>query len=320
MESWIVRIAEHGYVILFAIAFLETFGLPIPASLALLAAGAAAARGLLNPWWALAGSIACIASGDTLMFLMGRHTGWWLLTLLCRLSFNPDSCILRSADAFHRRGRTLLVIAKFIPGINTMAPPLAGSMNMRFAQFLRLDAAGASLYAGGYFTAGFLFSDALGSLTRGYESFGRILGWIAVTAVALYIGIRIWTWQKGRQLREAPFVEPAEAAREMAAGRAILYDVRSHGYYQPKAMRIEGSRRLDPNALDQAQLDFPLDKHVYVYCTCRGEATSAEVAHILRQRGVRTSVIKGGLHAWKKAGLPLETIPAEELGALPVFE
>jgi len=320
MESWIARVAEHGYLIVFAIAFLETFGVPIPAALALLAAGAACARGLLNPWWTLAGSIACIASGDTVMFLMGRHTGWWLLSLLCRLSWNPESCILRSADAFYRRGRTLLVIAKFLPGINTMAPPLAGSMNMRYARFLPLDAAGATLYAGGYFTAGFLFSDALGSFTRGYESFSHILGWIVAAAVVVYIGIRIWTWRKASGLREAPFVEPAEAARELAAGRAMVYDVRSHGYYQPKAMRIEGSRRLDPNALNHAEIEIPAGKLVYVYCTCLREATSAQVAHILRGKGVLSSVIKGGLAAWKKAGLPLEAIPAEELAALPVFD
>jgi membrane protein DedA with SNARE-associated domain/rhodanese-related sulfurtransferase len=319
MESWIARLAGHGYLILFAVAFLETFGLPIPAALALLVAGAACARGLLNPWWAAGGSMVCIATGDTLMFLLGRHTGWWLLSLLCRLSLNPESCILRSADAFYRRGRTLLVIAKFLPGINTMAPPLAGSMNMRYAQFLRLDAAGAALYAGGYFTVGFLFSDALKSITRGYQAFGQIFGWIVAAAVAVYLGSRVWTWRKARELREAPFVEPAEAARELAGGTAVIYDVRSHGYYEPKAMRIEGSRRLDPNALNQGELHFPLDKQVYVYCTCFREATSAQVAHTLRSRGVLCSVIRGGLQAWKKAGLPLEAIPAEEMAVLPVF-
>ena len=85
-----------------------------------------------------------ITISDTLMFLMGRYTGWWLLGILCRVSLNPESCILRSADSFYRRGRALLVMAKFIPGINTMAPPLAGCMNMRFTQFLRLDLAGAA--------------------------------------------------------------------------------------------------------------------------------------------------------------------------------
>jgi membrane protein DedA with SNARE-associated domain/rhodanese-related sulfurtransferase len=320
MESWIARIAEHGYLILFAIAFLETFGLPIPAALALLVAGAASARGLLNPWLTVGGAITAIATGDTLMFLLGRHTGWWLLSLLCRLSLNPESCILRSADAFYRRGRTLLVIAKFLPGINTMAPPLAGSMNMRYLQFVRLDGAGAALYAGAYFTVGFLFSDALGKLTRGYQTFGHIAAWVIGVAVVAYLAVRVWTWRKARALREAPFVEPAAAALELAGGTAVVYDVRSHGYYEPKAMRIEGSRRLDPNALNQVEHDFPLDQQVYVYCTCVREATSAQVAHILRQKGVLCSVIRGGLQAWKKAGLPLEAVPAEEMALLPVFD
>jgi membrane protein DedA with SNARE-associated domain/rhodanese-related sulfurtransferase len=320
VESWIARLAEHGYLILFAVAFLETFGLPIPAALALLVAGAASARGLLNPWWAGGGAFLCIATGDTLMFLMGRYTGWWLLSMLCRLSLNPESCILRSADAFYRRGRTLLVIAKFLPGINTMAPPLAGSMNMRFTQFIRLDAMGALLYAGGYFTVGFLFSDALESITRGYQTFGRIMGWVVAVGLVVYVANRIRTYRKTRELRQAHFVEPAEAARELLAGTAVVYDVRSHGYYMPKAMRVEGSRRLDPNALNQVELDFPLDKQVYVYCTCFRDATSSEVAHTLRKRGVLCSVIRGGLQAWKKAGLPLEPIPAEEVAVLPVFE
>jgi len=320
MESWLAGVAQHGYLILFAVAFLETFGLPIPAALALLVAGAACARGFLNPWWALGGAVASIASGDILMFMMGRYTGWWLLSLLCRLSFNPESCILRSADAFYRRGRTLLVFAKFLPGINTMAPPLAGSMNMRFAQFLRLDAAGAALYAGGYLTAGFLSGNALETVTRGYLAFGHILAWIFAVAAVIYIAVRIWIAYRTRLAGDAPLVEPREAAHELSAGNAVVYDVRSHGYYQPKATRIQGSRRLDPNALNQEQLDFPPDKLVYVYCTCVREATSAQVASQLRQRGVLSAVIKGGLQAWKKAGLPLEAIPAEEMAALPIFD
>jgi len=320
VHTWIARITEHGYTILFAVAFLETFGLPIPAALALLVAGAAAARGILNPWWAVGGAFACIVTGDSIMFLLGRHTGWWLLSLLCRLSFNPESCILRSADAFYRRGRTLLIFAKFLPGIGAMTPPLAGSMNMRYLEFVRLDAVGATLYAVGYFAVGFVFSDALETITRGYETFGHILGWLIAAGVAIYIGSRIWTWRKARELREAPFVEPVEAARDLTAGTAVVYDVRSHGYYLPNAVRVEGSRRLDPNSLNQMELDFPLDKQVYVYCTCWRDATSAEVAHTLRKRGVLCSVIRGGLQGWKKAGLPLEAVPAEEMTVLPVFE
>ena len=320
MEHWITRIGEHGYVLLFTVVFLETLGLPIPAALALLVAGAAAARGILNPWWAGGGAILFIAMGDCLMFLLGRTTGWWLLSLLCRLSLNPESCILRSADAFYRRGRALLLFAKFVPGINTMAPPLAGSMNMRFTQFLRLDAVGATLYGGGYFILGFIFSDALETITRGYETFGHIVAWILGAGLVIFIASRIWTWRKTRKLREAPFVDPVEAARRLRDGEAIVYDVRSHGYYLPKAMRVEGARRLDPNSLNQVEIDFPIDKHVYVYCTCYQDATSAEVARTLRSRGVLCWVIRGGLRAWKKARLPLEAVPAEEMLTLPVFE
>ena len=137
MGSWNNLLAQHGYSLLIATVFLEAVGIPVPAALALMVAGGAAARGVLQVPNALGAALLAMLAGDTLMFLLGRYTGWWLLGILCRISLNPESCILRSADTFYRRGRTLLVIAKFIPGINTMAPPLAGSMNMRLAPFLR---------------------------------------------------------------------------------------------------------------------------------------------------------------------------------------
>jgi rhodanese-related sulfurtransferase len=58
---------------------------------------------------------------------------------------------------------------------------------------------------------------------------------------------------------------------------------------------------------------------VFVYCTCVREATSARVARELEESGVRVAVIKGGLRAWKRAGLPIEAVPAEEIAALPAF-
>src|SRR5882724_11081239 len=187
MGSWNNLLAQHGYSLLIATVFLEAVGIPVPAALALMIAGGAAARGVLQAPNALGAALLAMLAGDTLMFLLGRYTGWWLLGILCRISLNPESCILRSADTFYRRGRTLLVIAKFIPGINTMAPPLAGCMNMPLLQFLALDLAGAALYTGSYFAVGFLFSDALGAITRGYQTFGRVVGWVVIFLVAGYV-------------------------------------------------------------------------------------------------------------------------------------
>src|SRR3984885_13039578 len=231
MESWMSGLAQHGYLILFTAVFLESVGLPMPAALALLIAGAAAAGGSLRVSYALGGSVLAMFAGDTLMFLLGRYTGWWLLGVLCRISLNPESCILRSADTFYRRGRTLLVIPKFISGINTMAPPLAGSMNMRFWAFLKLDLAGAVLYIGACFAVGFLFSGALEAITRGYQTFGRALGWSVAILVAGYLAFQIGLRIKAGQVTAVPLVSPAEAAGEMAAG-GWSCDVGTHGYLE----------------------------------------------------------------------------------------
>jgi len=315
MDFLLTGLAQHGYTILFAAVFLETIGLPVPAAIALLIAGGAAARGSLSAPLALGGAFATMLIGDTLMFFLGRYTGWWLLGLLCRLSLNPESCILRSADSFYKRGRTLLLFAKFVPGINTMAPPLAGSMNMRWTRFVALDAAGAALYIGAYWSAGFLFSDAVGAITHTMQTFGRIMEVALLAAVAAYLVYLVWRWFHMGASRTVPRVHPSEVAQG-----AVIYDVRSHGYYDQKAQRIRGSKRLEPHTLHQQPLETLATQPVYVYCTCLRDATSARVAKDLLDHGVNVAVIQGGLRAWKKAGLPLESVPSDEIQTLPAFD
>ena len=320
MESLLSGLSQHGYTILFVFVFLEAIGMPVPAALALLIAGGASARGSLYLPFAVASALLALVLGDTLMFLLGRYTGWWLLGLLCRLSLNPESCILRSADSFYRRGRTVLVFAKFVPGINTMAPPLAGSMNMRLTQFLRLDLVGATLYIGAWFGIGYLFSGALEYITHGFHIFGQFAGYAILAAIVGYLGFQVWMWRKSRSLQPVHRALPADVAGALSSESAVIYDVRSHGYYDAKAMHIQGSRRLEPNAIHQANEEMPAGKHVYLYCTCIRDATSSRIARTLLEKGVSCSVIEGGLRAWKKAGLPLEPVPSGEVVLLPVFE
>jgi membrane protein DedA with SNARE-associated domain/rhodanese-related sulfurtransferase len=320
MESWLGGISRHAYGLLFAFTLLEAVGFPIPAALALLFAGAAAANGSVVLATAAASAFAATMLGDLLLFFLGRRTGWWLLGILCRLSFNPDSCMLQAARSFHKRGRWLLVFAKFIPGINTMAPPLAGSMNMRFKQFLALDLSGALLYTNAWLLLGFAFSGALDVVLRGYHAFGRVMAWIAVALVVGYLAAQLMRWRKSRILQLVPSASAEDAARELAAGAAVVYDVRSHGYYDRNAVRVKGSLRLDPNTPHRWTQEIDLGRPVYLYCTCLSEATSARVALELLKQGVPAMVILGGLSAWKKAGLPLEPVPPEEVAALPVFD
>ncbi|HMJ62754.1 MAG TPA: VTT domain-containing protein [Bryobacteraceae bacterium] len=318
MDSLLPEIARYGVPLLAGVVFLEAVGLPLPASLALLVAGASAAHGSLRPAVALPAALAAMLCADNLLYFAGRYTGWWLLRILCRLSLNPESCILRAAGSFYRRGRFLLLFAKFVPGINSLAPPLAGSMKMPYSQFLWLDLLGASLYVGLYWTAGFLLSDLLGVILKGLDTFSRVLAILVAIAVIAYFAYQARLWIKNRALRTIPRVSPAEAARILEAGGAMVYDVRSHGYYEHGAARIPGSQRLEPNSLDRPT-DLSKTTPLILYCTCVREATSLPVANILRQQGLQCSVLAGGLRAWKKAGLPLEPVPPEEIVALPSF-
>src|SRR5271154_1945739 len=159
MSNLLSSISHHGYLFLAVVCFAEAVGLPLPAALAILTAGAVAAFGDLHLYLVFGVGVLTMIVGDVFLYFMGRVSGWALLGFLCRLSANPETCILRSAEYFYRRGKQTLLFAKFIPGINSMSPPLAGSMKMRPGDFLQYDIVGATLYAGAYSVAGYLFSD-----------------------------------------------------------------------------------------------------------------------------------------------------------------
>lgn len=264
MESFVSAIGQHGYSILFFVVLAEAAGFPVPAAVGLLIAGGASARHDLFAPKALFCAVSAMLLGDNLLFFLGRKTGWWLLSILCRISLNPEACIMKSADSFYRRGRIMLLFAKFLPGVNTMAPPLAGSMNMRHWQFFLLDGTGACVYILTYFSAGYLFSDVLTAILRGYSEFGGIFGWAIAAAFALWIANRLRIWFQGRLKSPVPMLEPHEvASRE----NVMIFDVRSHGYYDEGTMRIQGSIRIEPNALNDYLDRFPKDREIVLYCT-----------------------------------------------------
>ncbi|MGB7585049.1 MAG: VTT domain-containing protein [Terriglobales bacterium] len=263
-------IAHHRYLLIFLAVLSEAIGLPVPAALALVAAGAGVAAKALNGPLTLGLAWSAMLLGDTLLFILGRYMGWRLLGILCRLSVNPESCVLRSAESFYKRGKLTLLIAKFIPGVNTMAPPLAGSMKMRPLQFLRFDLTGAALYILAYGGTGFLFHDFLAAITRGFQTASHIFGEVLFAAAVVYTGYRIWIYRKNLVYKVVPRVQVEELARKLAseeAGKVLLVDVRSHGYYDPDASRIKGSIRIEPNNLSEELKDLPRDKDIYLYCT-----------------------------------------------------
>ena len=270
MNVLLATMGRHGYALTFAVLLAETIGLPFPASIALVAAGAAIASHTLSATGVVLAALMGLMVGDIWQFWLGRYTGWALLGFLCRLSMNPETCILRSAESFYKRGKATLIVAKFIPGVNTMAAPLAGSMKMRFGQFLSLDFAGALLYTITYLLIGYVSRDFLAATLNSIYAAGRIMEVAIIVALVIYVVYRIVQYQKYREYDFAPRVPAQDLAARLAAGEAdrlLIVDVRSHGYYDVGAERILGSIRIEPNNLEEELKNLPKDKDIYLYCT-----------------------------------------------------
>jgi membrane protein DedA with SNARE-associated domain/rhodanese-related sulfurtransferase len=323
----LVAVQNHGYAATAVILLLSACGLPLPISVVLLTAGAAAHSGSLNLGLVILCAAGAALTGDTILYLGGRFTGWWLLAGLCRLSFNPETCIFGSARSFYRRGPRTLLFDKFIPGLGTVAAPLAGSLNMRFTRFLRLDASGVLFYAATWSTAGFLFAPFLRIIVGWVVRVGHFTAATVTAALVLYV-----LWLLGSSLHENRFstiqrIAADELHERMKAPShdkvVVIADVRSHGYYDPAALRIKNSIRVEPNRLREeveALREFMAPEcEIYLYCSCARDATSVRVARELEKENCATKVISGGLKAWIKAGGPLEPVPPADVEHLPKF-
>src|SRR3989442_363955 len=267
MNDFFSLVVRHGHIAVAAVVFAEAIGFPMPAAVALVAGGAAAASGVLSVTELFLLSVLAMLVGDVILFMVGRYTGWSLLGFLCRVSMNPETCILRSAESFYKRGKTTLVFAKFIPGVNTMGPPLAGSMKMRFSLFLRFDAMGAALYILAYFALGFAGRDFLKAMGDTFQTAGHAMEEILLAGVVVYLAYRIWLMKKNRVYRVVPRIQVQELIEKLKsedADKILVVDVRSHGCYDPEAARIKGSIRIEPNNLEEELQKFPKEKDIYL--------------------------------------------------------
>ena len=321
-------ISHHGYAVTSIALFAACCGLPLPLSVVLLTAGAAAHGGSRN----LGVLILCAASsallGDTLMYLGGRYTGWWMLTNICRFSMNPEMCVFTSARQFYKRGPRALLIAKFVPGLATVAAILAGSLNMRLRRFLLTDGFGVLLYVSAWSSAGYLFAPFLRVAIADVQQVGHVTA-ATVTAVIVLYGL----WLMFNALRESRLSVVEKVAAQDLFERMrtathdrllIIADVRSHGYYDPGMQRIKNSIRVEPSRLKE-ELDalrefMQPECEIYLYCSCAHEATSVRVARMLEKENCSTKVIRGGMKAWVKAGGETEPVPLADVEHLPRFE
>ena len=301
---------RYGVVILPALAVAEQIGLPLPAVPALLAVGALAAHGRSSiPLVLGAISVAALAI-DFVWYELGRRRGARVLVRLCQLSLEADSWLRRAESTFARYGARSMLAAKFIPGLTTVMPPLAGVFAITRGRFALYDLAGVLLWAGTWLALGYFFSDAIVLIAAKASALGRMLGLVIATALAGYILVKYGRRRLFLKKLRAATVSPEALKRRLDAGDDVtIVDLRTALDVAATPYAIPGSRWLAADAIDEHEVELLRSRDVVLYCASPNDATSARVALQLKHKGItRVRPLEGGLAAWMALNLPVRTV------------
>ena len=310
---------QTGLALVVLNVFVDQAGLPVPAGPTLVVAGAIAA---MHTAWGVElfvlATVACVVA-DLGWFWAGRYYGNRVMRLLCRVSLSPDSCVSETQQRFERWGGKALVFAKFVPGLSTIAPPLAGALQMSLLRFVALSTLGAALWVFAFMAAGAMLQRQIDALVP-YVT--RYAGSALLIAGVLLAGSVAFRWWERRRfhalLRMARISVDDLYALIEAAGAPVILDVRSHSARRLDPRVIPNALHVPPDAVGRHVEHLPRDREVILYCTCPNEASAANLARILVRHGFkRVRPLRGGLDAWVAAGYPVRQADAEpDAGAI----
>ena len=256
---------RHGYIVLFGWVLLEQLGLPIPAAPLLIAAGALARAGKMNLTFAMILAFVAAILADLFWYFLGRYRGGRILKLLCRISLEPDSCVRRTENLFIRHGIRSLLVAKFIPGLNTAAPSLAGVFRMPVRRFLIFDSLGAFFWVVTVISLGLIFSDQLEQLAL------RWGGWLVAALAGSLAAYVLWKFiQRRRFIRRLRIarITPKELMEKLTARENIsIVDLRQPMDIEAFPQMIPGALRIAMEEIEQRHEEIPRDRDVVLYCS-----------------------------------------------------
>jgi len=312
-------IAQYGLLLVFLNVLLEQAGVPVPAVPTLVVSGALAAIDRLPLPQLLGVAILACLLGDLAWYMAGRRFGSRVMRTICRISLSPDSCVKTSELRFQRWRGMLLLVSKFVPGLSTVAPPMAGAMGLTPAAFVLMDGLGSLLWAGLAIGIGYAFSAQIDTLLASLASAGTVAGEVVLALLAAYIALK-W-WQRRRLLHslEMARITVTELNNALAEGRGpLVVDIRGMANRIVDTRTIPGAILADLAGLDELVKEVPTDREMVIYCTCPNEISAARAALILSQRGYRrVRPLLGGLDAWADAGYPVQELVSEGLAQAP---
>nr|WP_199535710.1 DedA family protein/thiosulfate sulfurtransferase GlpE [Dyella psychrodurans] len=307
-------IAEYGVLLVFLNVLVEQAGAPLPAVPTLVVAGALISAGKLPlvPVLLVA-LIACLLS-DLVWYWAGRHFGAAVLRTLCRISLSPDSCVKQSELRFQRWGGQILLIAKFVPGLSTIAPPMVGALKLRPHVFLFLDGLGSLIWAGVMVGLGYVFAQQIDHVLMMLASAGIVA--IEFVGALLMAYILVKWWQRRRLLLSLRLARiTVDELHGMIEGgeEPVVVDVRSQATRVVDNRIIPGAVMVNLGGIEQELDHVPIDRAVVIYCSCPNEVSAAKAAKTLMMQGYRrVRPLLGGLDAWADAGYEIQFLPATE--------
>ena len=268
MEQLTALLTQYGLLLVFVNVFLVQAGAPVPAVPTLLVAGALAVGG--GPSLPMIVGVAVIGSllGDLIWYVAGRIYGLRVLQLLCRISISPDSCVRQTESRFMRWGAPSLVIAKFVPGFATVAPPLAGAMRVTLGPFLGYSAISAALWSGVAAGAGTLFYRQIDWALAKLSEMGVYALILLAIALALFIAEKWWERRRFFLALRMARISVEALNKLMQEGHApVVVDVRSNSAREIDPRRVPGSIAVDIDNIDAHLAELPPDRDIILYCT-----------------------------------------------------
>ena len=314
MEQLLDYLLKHIEMVVFLTVFAEQIGLPLPAIPVLLAAGAVAGDGQANLGVITALSVVACLLGDMVWFELGRHRGRQTLTLLCRIALEPDACVRRTENFFLIHGIRALILAKFIPGLSTLAPALAGLFRISMGRFLLFNGAGSFLWSFSFLLLGYVFSAQIGYVADTAMRFGETAGVIVAASLGGYVLYKYLHRQRLLKELRVARISPKELKQLMDDGhQPVVVDLRGTLDHVADPYTIPGTLRISAEQLEQRHHVIPRDRDVIVFCACPNEATAARMALMLKRKGIaRVRPLTGGIDAWRALDYPLESVVTEE--------
>jgi membrane protein DedA with SNARE-associated domain/rhodanese-related sulfurtransferase len=312
-HEMIALIAEYGLLLVFLNVLVEQAGVPVPAVPTMVVAGALAATNQLPVTGVVLAAVLACLLGDLAWYAAGRRFGSGVMRTICRISLSPDSCVKQSELRFQRwRGRVLL-IAKFVPGLSTVAPPLVGAMGLRLPTFLLLDGLGSLLWAGLAVGLGYAFAAQVDVVLATLASAGTFAFELLLVLLAFYIAVKWWQRRRLLMALRMARITVDELNRAIVDGKSpIVVDVRSQPARLLDTRVIPGALLADLDSVDHALRDVPPDRELVIYCSCPNEVSAAKAAKLLMTLGYRrVRPLLGGLDAWDSAGYAIERLPSD---------